>query len=467
MGPFMARLSVSSLVFDYILTGPISVVSAGQYLGRLLNEIAKMMQPIVPIQRRITFAAFFGVAVTVYFWWSEHQGHSRIERQGAAHHADHHRDGGGVLDLVPADHSAARPQRQLPPAPCRAICISARRMRLGWFKGTFWPSIRCVALIIAFGHSLLSMSGFETLAQVYREIAYPKLKNLRSPATSSACYAVICTGVITVFAGMIISPSDVRKLYVDNLLGGLAMHLAGPELLQLLFHIFVVIVGVLILSGAVNTSIIGANGVMNRVAEDGVLLDWFRKPHKRFGTTYRIINLIALLQVTTIVAQPRRRLPAGRSLRVRRGVELLPEIAGRAGAALPAARPGIQIPVQHPDRRRGDSGRTGRDHADSGLRGHRQSVFESRSPPSTAWHSPWSCSWSSRSPSTSMRASAAATLAEEAAGGIQPRSSGAGQYRRFCTRARAAYWWPSAITTTWSTCRRCWKRPTCAGTTSW
>src|ERR1700694_5547247 len=43
MGPLMARLSVSALVFDYILTGPISVVSAGQYLGRLLNEIGAMM----------------------------------------------------------------------------------------------------------------------------------------------------------------------------------------------------------------------------------------------------------------------------------------------------------------------------------------------------------------------------------------------------------------------------------------
>ena len=41
MGPFIARLSVSSLLFDYILTGPISVVSAGQYLGRLINEISE------------------------------------------------------------------------------------------------------------------------------------------------------------------------------------------------------------------------------------------------------------------------------------------------------------------------------------------------------------------------------------------------------------------------------------------
>ena len=105
---------------------------------------------------------------------------------------------------------------------------------------------------------------------------------------------------------------------------------------ELVFHIFVVVVGVLILSGAVNTSIIGANGVLNRVAEDGVLLDWFRKPHGSSAPRYRIINLIALLQVLTIILQPRRCLSAGRGLRVRRGVELLPEGARRAGAALPA-----------------------------------------------------------------------------------------------------------------------------------
>ena len=37
------------------------------------------------------------------------------------------------------------------------------------------------------------------------------------------------------------------------------------------------------------------------MAEDGVLLDWFRKPHKSFGTTYRILNMIVLLQIATIV----------------------------------------------------------------------------------------------------------------------------------------------------------------------
>ena len=341
MGPFMARLSVSSLVFDYILTGPISVVSAGQYLGRLLNEISEHAAPEPAASTSNYFRRVLRRRWSpLYFWWQNIKGIH--ESSGKALRIMQITTVMVVVLLIwcPLTILLHGPGARLRPRRSpRNLHFSADA--LGWFKGTFWLHIPIVAIIIAFGHSLLSMSGFETLAQVYREIAYPKLKNLKITANIVCWYAVICTGVITVFAGMII-PDEIRTKYSDNLLGGLAMSLAGPDLLRLAFHIFVVIVGVLILAGAVNTSIIGANGVLNRVAEDGVLLDWFRKPHKRFGTTYRIINLIALLQIATIIAQPRRCLPAGRSLRVRRGVELLPEIAGRAGAALPAARSGIQ-----------------------------------------------------------------------------------------------------------------------------
>src|SRR6476646_6357706 len=39
LGGTFAKLSVSALMFDYILTGPISCVSAGQYIAGLINEI--------------------------------------------------------------------------------------------------------------------------------------------------------------------------------------------------------------------------------------------------------------------------------------------------------------------------------------------------------------------------------------------------------------------------------------------
>jgi len=98
-----------------------------------------------------------------------------------------------------------------------------------------------------------------------------------------------------------IIPDGARPNYFANLISGLTMYLAGPYELRLLFQGFVVIVGALILSGAVNTAIVGANGVLNRVSEDGVMPRWFLKPHQRYGTTFRLINLIVGLQILTIV----------------------------------------------------------------------------------------------------------------------------------------------------------------------
>ncbi len=296
MGPFMAKLSVSALVVDYILTGPISVVSAGLYLGSLLNEISGLMQQGFRIETH-SFAAFFGIVVTIYFWWSNVKGIH--ESSGKALRIMQITTVMVVALLIWCPLTLLiRGNVQLPPWPTPSN-IHFTKESLGWFEGTFWAQLSAVTMVIAFGHTLLAMSGFETLAQVYREIAAPKLKNLRITANIVCIYALVATGSVSLFAVMII-PDDVRANYYDNLIGGLSMSLAGPHLLKLAFHIFVVIVGTLILSGAVNTSIIGANGILNRVAEDRVLLDWFRKPQRKYGTTYRIVTLIALLQIITI-----------------------------------------------------------------------------------------------------------------------------------------------------------------------
>src|SRR5262249_18352330 len=298
MGPFLARLSVSALIFDYILTGPISAVSAGQYLGRVINEISQMMNAGMTLPPDL-FAAGFGVVATAYFWWSNIKGIH--ESSTKALRIMQITTAMVVMFLIWCTVTLlVRGPGQIPPAPVPSN-IQFSQDGLGWLAGTRWIQMSMVIIIVAFGHSVLAMSGFETLAQVYREIATPKLRNLKITANIVCGYAVIATGVITLLAGMII-PDNVRLEYAQNLLGGLAMYLVGPQLLRLAFHVFVVVVGVLILSGAINTSIIGANGVLNRLAEDGVLVPWFRKPHIKFGTSYRLINAIVILQVATIIA---------------------------------------------------------------------------------------------------------------------------------------------------------------------
>jgi amino acid transporter len=188
---------------------------------------------------------------------------------------------------------------QIPPAPLPRN-INFSHDALGWLEGTRWSQFTAIALLVGFGHSILAMSGEESLAQVYREIEQPKVKNLQKTGFIIFVYSLLFTSLVSFFAVAII-PDTVRPQFYDNLISGLAMHLAGPASLRLAFQGFVVFVGFLILAGAVNTSIVGSNGVLNRVAEDGVLPPWFRRPHRKYGTTYRLINLITTLQVFTIL----------------------------------------------------------------------------------------------------------------------------------------------------------------------
>src|SRR5262249_18344699 len=109
---------------------------------------------------------------------------------------------------------------------------------------TSWLSIiGVIALLIAFGHSILAMSGEETLAQVYREVKSPKLSNFKKAAFVVFVYSLVLTAGIS-FLAVLLIPDEVRmKFFSGNLIGGLARYVMGPPLVKLFLEAFVVIVG--------------------------------------------------------------------------------------------------------------------------------------------------------------------------------------------------------------------------------
>lgn len=376
LGRFPAKIAVSALIFDYLLTGPISGVSAGQYLVGLALDTLKIVNPALYRQLgftedavRITVrnwgAVVIACGVTLYFFRQNilgiHESSDKALKIMLATtvmavimltwcgvtlymrdpaHVNHvpwqpdldakveyfvapgqdpvtgeakpmwkkHPDRPGAY--VAEEDEQGNPKRKLneltgrqeDPLGFLARILpedTAQRLRhpLSWLG-----FIGVIGLFIAFGHSILAMSGEETLAQVYREVESPKLPNFKKAAFIVFVYSLVFTGGISFLAVMLI-PDEVRmKDYADNLISGLALHVAGPVMARLLLSGFVVVVGFLILSGAVNTAIIGSNGVLNRVAEDGVMPDWFLKPHHRYGTTHRVLTLIVGLQLLIIVA---------------------------------------------------------------------------------------------------------------------------------------------------------------------
>jgi len=297
MGSTLAKFSVSALMFDYILTGPISGVSAGQYLTGFLNELFVRFHVslILPIN---STSAIFAIAVTVYFWWENIKGIP--ESSGKALRIMYVTTVMVVIMIAWCILTVWMRGAHLPPLPTQANLTFAPDA-LGWLRLSSLPhTVALIGILIGLGHSVLAMSGEETLAQVYREVEHPKLPNLEKAGLVIFVYSLIFTAGVSFFASMII-PDAIRPQYFGNLISGLAMNFVGPVNLKLVFEGFVVVVGILMLAGAVNTAIVGSNGVLNRVSEDGILPPWFRHPHPRFGTSYRMLNLVVGLQLLTII----------------------------------------------------------------------------------------------------------------------------------------------------------------------
>jgi amino acid transporter len=192
LGGTFAKVSVSALMFDYVLTGPISGVSAGHYIVGMLNDLAafsaeRFHWAMVPHLRPDYSSAAIAVMITIYFWWQNTKG---IEESSEK-----------ALDimkittvmvvillvwgLITIVHRGA----QLPPLPIPSN-LHFSTDALGFLKGTkFATSLGLFGVLMAFGHSVLAMSGEESLAQVNREIEHPKLKNLKRAALVIAVYS--------------------------------------------------------------------------------------------------------------------------------------------------------------------------------------------------------------------------------------------------------------------------------------
>jgi amino acid transporter len=367
LGGMPAKAAVSALLFDYILTGPISACSAGQYLIGWVLELLVLIDPQLALSdahragvKQIGTVLIAG-SITLYFFRQNligiHESSGKALRimgfttvvavivlgwcgvtlaiRGPVNHVpflpnltpkvefavetapdrlthemrEVWQRNPDTQELVPKLDDAGQP------VPKMNKLTRHQEDPLGFLPAVFpglSESLRHIdsalsllgffGLMLAFGHSILAMSGEETMAQVYREVESPKLPNFKKAAFVIFTYSLILTAGVS-FLAVLIIPDEVRmKDYADNLLGGLAMHVIGPAPLRICLNAIVVAAGFLILSGAVNTSIIGSNGVLNRVAEDGVLPDRLQKPHPKYGTTHRILYVIVGLQLFTIIA---------------------------------------------------------------------------------------------------------------------------------------------------------------------
>ena len=168
MGGTLAKLSVSALMFDYVLTGPISGVSAGQYIVGLLNELLVVLHAPFSLPPGAASAAI-AIAITLYFW--------RQNILGIEESSDKAMKIMGVTTvmivvmIVWCGITIWMRGATLPPF---AAAVQQRLAGLAGGLGVAEARSGAIGIVIAFGHSILAMSGEESLAQVNREIALSK-----------------------------------------------------------------------------------------------------------------------------------------------------------------------------------------------------------------------------------------------------------------------------------------------------
>ena len=199
MGGTMAKFSVSALMFDYILTGPISGVSAGHYLAGFLNELLRYAHLNIAFPENFT-AAVFAITATLYFWWQNIKGIP--ESSEKALRIMQMTTIMVVLMIGWCGYTLWVRGAHLPPLP-RPENLTFAPDALGWLKGNWLSTVGLVGILVGLGHSVLAMSGEETLAQVYREIEHPKLPNLKKAGLVIFIYSMVFTSLVSFFAIMV------------------------------------------------------------------------------------------------------------------------------------------------------------------------------------------------------------------------------------------------------------------------
>ena len=139
LGGTFAKLSVSALMFDYVLTGPISGVSAGHYIVGMMNDLCGFSACEISLGGGACICRpdhCFGVHRGLHhdlFLVAEHKGDRRVQRKGTEDDEDHDRDGrdsAGVGDLY------GRSSRGASASAADSVESALQPGCLGFLKGT-------------------------------------------------------------------------------------------------------------------------------------------------------------------------------------------------------------------------------------------------------------------------------------------------------------------------------------------
>jgi len=157
-----------------------------------------------------------------------------------------------------------------------------------------------VAMLSAASASLFVVGTPEAFTHSASDFPPPRILHLRQGIrVVNASTLVFVVGVAFLF--VLLMPSSARVVWRDAPLAGIVLFTGLPRVVAVVVGALVAIASALFLAAAVHRSAVNAQRLLLRLAEDGVLIRSMRALHPRFGTTSRLIDLVAVAQIAVVL----------------------------------------------------------------------------------------------------------------------------------------------------------------------
>ncbi len=293
-GGFTAKTAAAALLLDRLMLGSLAAIFAGHYAAALAQALFYARLTSLRLSAE-TLPLLVSVFVIGTIWW--------LQRQG-------------------------RPVPDLAVSRAIAVIVAALAMLVLWGAVTIrlrastvpllspltqlaaglpvlfsrFPSAIVMAALLAtgFGHALAALGSTDTLGQVTVDLEQPRIRNLQRTARLVAAFGLLITAGLS-FCFVMLVPASELAVWSGAPLAGVALYLAGPEWLRFLCFAAIAITAVVFLSVTCRSATAGAQTVLARLVDEGVLDVEFRRLHYRFGTPFRLIDVAAAAQMGVVL----------------------------------------------------------------------------------------------------------------------------------------------------------------------
>jgi magnesium transporter len=271
-----AGMAASALLVEQLLAGALAASVAGHYVAALGAGIFGST-PTPPPVVHAEASTLFAIGVLGLVWWWQREGRPVFV--------------GGQVRIAWA-----------------AVVLLV--VVVAWGGGTAiaqhpvplpvvpWPSLS--ASLAAIGLCLFAMGSSEALAHIAPDVPPPTIRHLRRTAQLAGAFALLVVAA-SGFVLYALVPLDTREAWVEAPLAAIALHVAAPEGLRFVLLMLVAIAAALFLSGAIQRSVSGAQRVLARLSQEGILSPALRALHPRLGTQARLVDVAIAAQVAVVI----------------------------------------------------------------------------------------------------------------------------------------------------------------------